>query len=72
MAEYGGQQFSTFKTALADLCIAKLGPITGRMRELMADTGEIDRILGDSADKANAIARPILKDAMDIMGFWMR
>lgn len=72
MAEYGGQQFSAFKNALSDLTVAKMGPITGRMRELMQDTGEIDRILSDSADKANAIAEPILKEAMDIMGFWRR
>ena len=72
MQEYGGQQFSAFKNALSDLTVAKMGPITNRMRELMADTGEIDRILGNSADRANRIAEPILKDAMDIMGFWRK
>lgn len=72
MAEYGGQQFSAFKNALSDLTVARMAPITNRMRELMADTGEIDRILATSADKAAAIAQPILKDAMDIMGFWRR
>jgi len=72
MAEYGGQQFSAFKNALSDLTVAKMGPITTRMRELMADPTEIDRILASSADKANAIAEPVLKDAMDIMGFWQR
>lgn len=72
MAEYGGRQFSAFKNALSDLTVAKMGPITERMRELMADPVEIDRILGSSADKAAAIAAPILKEAMDIMGFWRR
>ncbi|PZO87425.1 MAG: tryptophan--tRNA ligase [Micavibrio aeruginosavorus] len=70
MAEYGGQQFSAFKNALADLMVAKMGPITDRMRELMQDKGEIDRILRNSADKANAIAEPVLKEATDILGFW--
>jgi tryptophanyl-tRNA synthetase len=70
MAEYGGQQFSAFKNALSDLTVAKMAPITGRMRELMADPTEMDRILGASAVKANDIANPILKNAMDIMGFW--
>lgn len=70
MAEYGGQQFSAFKNALSDLTVAKMAPITGRMRELMADPTEMDRILGASAVKANDIAEPILKNAMDIMGFW--
>lgn len=72
MQDFGGQPFSPFKTALADLCVEKLGPITQRMRHLMADVSEIDTILNESADKANAIAEPILKKTMDILGFWSR
>lgn len=72
MAEYGGQQFSAFKTALSDLMVEKMGPITGRMRDLIADPAEMDRILASSADKANAIAEPILKETSDILGFWSR
>lgn len=72
MDEFGGQQFSAFKNALSDLTVAKMGPITNRMRELMEDTAEIDRILANSADKADAIATPILKQAEEIMGFWQR
>ena len=72
MAEYGGQQFSAFKNALSDLCVDKMSPITNRMRDLMADTGEIDRILADSADKAAAIAEPVMAQVNDIMGFWKR
>ncbi len=72
MAEYGGQQFSAFKNALSDLTVAKMGPITNRMRDLMEDPTEIDRILSDSADKANAIAEPILKETTEILGFWTR
>lgn len=72
MAEYGGQQFSAFKNALSDLTVDKMGPITNRMRELMGDVSEIDRILADSADKANAVAEPVLKEATEILGFWTR
>ena len=72
MAEYGGRQFSAFKNALSDLTVAKMGPITARMRDLMDDPAEIDRILSASAEKAAAIAQPLLKEAMEIMGFWRR
>ncbi|PZQ45527.1 MAG: tryptophan--tRNA ligase [Micavibrio aeruginosavorus] len=72
MAEYGGQQFSAFKGALSDLMVDKMGPITSRMRDLMADPAEIDRILADSSDKANAIAEPVLKETTEILGFWTR
>ena len=68
--QFAGKQFSEFKPALADLAVAKLSPITQRMNELLSDKAEIDRILAQGAEKARAIAGPVLKDAMDIMGFW--
>ncbi|MCA0272097.1 MAG: tryptophan--tRNA ligase [Proteobacteria bacterium] len=68
IAEYAGQGFGTFKPALADLAVAKLSPIANEMKRLMADPGEIDRILGDGADRANAIAEPILAKTFDIVG----
>ena len=48
--------------------MAHLAPITGRMAELMADPAEIDRILGDGAERAAAIAEPILARTYDIVG----
>jgi tryptophanyl-tRNA synthetase len=66
--DFGGAQFGTFKPALADLAVARLSPITGEMNRLMADPAEIDRILADGADRADAIARPILEQVYDITG----
>jgi tryptophanyl-tRNA synthetase len=66
--DFAGAQFGTFKPALADLAVAKLSPITAEMNRLMADPAEIDRILGDGADRADAIARPILEQVYDITG----
>jgi tryptophanyl-tRNA synthetase len=68
VAEFAGRQFSDFKPRLADLAVAHLAPITGRMSELMADPGEIDRILGDGANRAAALAGPILERTHDIVG----
>lgn len=70
MAEFGGQQFSSLKTALSDLAVAKLSPITTRMNELMQDTAEIDNILKAGADKARELAAPTLEETMKMMGFW--
>jgi tryptophanyl-tRNA synthetase len=69
LAEFGGGQFSRFKTALADLAVSELAPIAGRMRELLADRSEIDRLLADGADRARAIAAPVMRDVKDIVGF---
>lgn len=70
LGKFGGQQFSVFKPALADLAVAKLAPITKRMNELLSDKAEIDRILAKGGEKARAIASPVLKETMEIMGFW--
>ncbi|MBK5926922.1 tryptophan--tRNA ligase [Rhodobaculum claviforme] len=68
LAEFAGQGFGTFKPALADLAVAQLGPITAEMHRLMADPAEIDRTLGAGAERADAIAHPILEQVYDIVG----
>jgi len=68
VAEFAGKGFGTFKPALADLAVAKLAPIATEMKRLMADPAEIDRILGHGADRADAIAAPILAKTFDITG----
>jgi tryptophanyl-tRNA synthetase len=69
VADHAGQPFSTFKPALADLAVAHLAPITARMNELLDDVPEIDRVLGEGAERASEIARPILAQAQEIVGF---
>jgi tryptophanyl-tRNA synthetase len=66
--DFRGAQFGTFKPALADLAVAKLEPITTEMSRLMKDPAEIDRILGEGAARADAIARPIVDQVYDIVG----
>ncbi|GAB1377727.1 MULTISPECIES: tryptophan--tRNA ligase [Pararhodobacter] len=68
LAEFAGQGFGAFKPKLADLAVASLAPISTEMSRLMQDPAEIDRILGQGADKADAIARPILEKTYDIVG----
>ncbi|MCV2871802.1 tryptophan--tRNA ligase [Defluviimonas sp. WL0050] len=68
VSEFAGKGFGAFKPALADLAVAKLSPIADEMTRLMADPAEIDRILGDGAERANAIAQPILEQTYDIVG----
>ncbi|OSP56074.1 tryptophan--tRNA ligase [Pseudoruegeria sp. SK021] len=68
MAEVSGQAFSEFKPRLADLAVAKLSPISTEMERLMRDPAEIDRILANGAERARAIAAPILKRTYEITG----
>jgi len=69
LAAHGGQGFGTFKPALADVAVAALGPITAEMSRLMAEPDEIDRILARGAERADAIAAPILAETYDAIGF---
>jgi tryptophanyl-tRNA synthetase len=69
IAQFAGQPFSAFKQALTDLAVARLGPLNAEMQRLMADPGHVDGILRQGAERANAIAEPILKQAYDIVGF---
>jgi len=69
LAEFGDRQFSEFKPALAELCVAQLGPIAEEARRLMRDPAEIDRILVNGADRARQLAQPILGEVKDILGF---
>ncbi|HEY8383860.1 MAG TPA: tryptophan--tRNA ligase [Microvirga sp.] len=69
LREHGGSQFSAFKAALVDVSVAKLAPIAGEMRRLMADPAHIDRVLADGSDRARAIARETMNAVKDIVGF---
>lgn len=72
LATFGGQPFSVFKPALAELAVERLAPIADEMRRLLADPGHIDAILSRGAVRADAIARPILDGVKDIVGFIRR
>ena len=69
ISEFAGAGWGKFKPALADLAVDRLAPISDEMRRLMADKAEIDRILKQGADKARAIAEPVLEKTYDLVGF---
>jgi tryptophanyl-tRNA synthetase len=66
---FGGSPFSAFKQELADLAASVLTPIQDEMRRLLADTAAIDAVLRDGAERARALAAPILREVHDIVGF---
>ncbi|MEM9427177.1 MAG: tryptophan--tRNA ligase [Pseudomonadota bacterium] len=72
MGEVAGQGWGQFKPHLAEVAVETMGPITAEMNRLLADPAEIDRILSDGAERASAIAAPILTRTMDIMGMVTR
>ncbi len=69
LAEFEGSQFSHFKAVLTDLAVAALGPIGAEMKRLIGDPDHVDQVLKQGAERARALAAPILAEVHDIVGF---
>jgi len=68
LKEFGGQQFSVFKPALADLAVEKLAPIAGEMRRIEGDRAYVDAVLRDGGERAGVLAETTMKTVRDIIG----
>jgi tryptophanyl-tRNA synthetase len=66
--EFSGKGYGDFKTAVAEVVIAKLEPIGKRTKELMDDPEELSRVLRNGAQKANEVASATLKAAYSAIG----
>ncbi|KIU30288.1 tryptophanyl-tRNA synthetase [Sphingomonas melonis] len=71
LSDYAGKGFGAFKPDLADLAVAKLGPIRNEMVRLLDDRGAIDAILNRGAEKARDLAAPVLRQAQKAMGLML-
>jgi tryptophanyl-tRNA synthetase len=67
--EFEGSGYGDFKKAVADAVAELLGPVRERYAELRPDEAELDRILAAGAEKAGAIAGPIVAEVRGAMGF---
>ena len=68
LKEFGGQQFSVFKPALADLAVDKLAPVAGEMRRISADRAYVDAVLKDGGERAAVLAEKTMRSVRDIIG----
>jgi tryptophanyl-tRNA synthetase len=69
LRQFGGGPFSSFKQALAELAVEKLGPVAAEMSRLVRDVPYIDQVLKEGAEKAAAIAEPVMRDVKKVVGF---
>ena len=68
LATHAGQGFGAFKPVLADLAIARLGPIRDRTAELLADRSAVAETLSRGAERARSLAAPTLRAAQEAIG----
>jgi tryptophanyl-tRNA synthetase len=64
----GGMGYGEAKGALFDAMESRLAPLRSRYEEIIADTGELDRILADGAERARALAAPTMQRVRDAIG----
>lgn len=67
--EYQGRMYGHLKVELADVVVAKLGPIRNRAEELLEDPAQLDALLATGAAKARAVAAETLAEVYDKVGF---
>ena len=72
LAEFGGQQFSVFKPALADLAVEKLAPIAGEMRRIYGRHGLCRRHPARWRRARRRAGRGDDEDVRDIIGLLAR
>ncbi len=69
LARFAGQGFSQFKPVLAELAVAELAPIASEMARYLREPDAVDQVLAAGAERADAIAAPIMADVRKIVGF---
>jgi tryptophanyl-tRNA synthetase len=72
LREHGGKGFGQFKEVLTEALVAHLSPIRTEMARLLQDHAALDAALRIGADRAAAIAEPIVNEAERIVGFLPR
>jgi tryptophanyl-tRNA synthetase len=69
LVKFGGAQFSTFKAALIELTVARLGPVRSELKRLLQDPAYIDSVLAEGSERAQKIAAETMRAVKDIVGF---
>ncbi len=67
--EFEGAGYGDFKKAVAEAVVEYLAPVRDRYAELRPDEAELERVFAAGAEKARALAAPVLADVRERMGF---
>jgi tryptophanyl-tRNA synthetase len=67
--EFEGAGYGDFKKAVAEAVVEYLAPVRERYAELRPDEAALEAILAAGAEKARAIAAPVVADVRERMGF---
>ena len=68
LKEFGGKNFSTFKSKLSESLIERICPIGQEIKKLLKDKNYLHQILTKGSKKADLIAKNNLKEIYEIVG----
>jgi len=68
LKEFGGKNFSTFKSKLSESLIERICPIGEEMKKLLKDKNYLNEILKKGSKKADLIAKNNLEEVYEIIG----
>ena len=68
LKEFGGKNFSTFKSKLSESLIERICPIGNEIKKLLKDKNYLNKILEKGSKKADIIAKNNLKEIYEIIG----
>jgi tryptophanyl-tRNA synthetase len=69
---FAGRGYGDLKKDVADAVVSVFEPVRARALELLDDPAELDRILSANAERADALARPMMATVYDRIGFLPR
>jgi tryptophanyl-tRNA synthetase len=67
--QYAGRGYGDLKKDLAEVVVDFVTPFRERTLELLEDRAELDRVLAEGAERANAVAERTLADVYERVGF---
>ena len=68
LKEFGGKNFSSFKSKLSESIVERICPIGDEINKLLKDKNYLNKILEKGSKKADKIAKNNLKEIYDIIG----
>jgi tryptophanyl-tRNA synthetase len=68
-AEFEGAGYGDFKKAVAEAVVELLDPVRERYADLRPDEAALERVFAAGAEKARALAAPVLADVRERMGY---
>jgi len=68
LREYGGKNFSTFKSKLSEAIIEKVCPIGKEIKKLLKNEDHLYKVLAKGSKRADLIAKNNLKEIYNIIG----